>query len=75
MSETNRIGVSISVNGVLHELTEQRELGQALPLWGFSDPSAVVVAVNQQFVPREDWGDTALHDGDRVDVLQAVVGG
>lgn len=38
-------------------------------------PSGVAVAVNETVVPRGDWADTHLDDGDRVEVLTAVQGG
>lgn len=35
----------------------------------------VAVAVNGAVVPRTGWGETALTDGDRVEVLTAAQGG
>lgn len=35
----------------------------------------VAVAVNDQVVPRSAWHDTALADGDSVEILTAVQGG
>jgi sulfur carrier protein len=35
----------------------------------------VAVAVNSQLVPRSQWASAELADGDRVEVLHAVVGG
>ena len=37
--------------------------------------SGVAAAVNETVVPRGRWAGTALHDGDRVEVLTAVQGG
>ncbi len=36
---------------------------------------SVAVAVNQQVVAREKWGEVCLHEGDRVDIVRAVAGG
>lgn len=66
---------TVSVNGEWHEITTELSLLDALPLWGFVQTAGVVVAVNQQFVAREDWMQTQLNNGDQIDVLQAVVGG
>ncbi|UGY90899.1 sulfur carrier protein ThiS [Streptomyces gobiensis] len=38
-------------------------------------PSGVAAAVNEAVVPRGQWADTTLGDGDRVEVLTAVQGG
>ncbi|MFG2052185.1 sulfur carrier protein ThiS [Micromonospora sp. NPDC048935] len=38
-------------------------------------PRGVAVAVNGEVVPRAGWATTALHDGDRVEVLTAAQGG
>ncbi|GAA0795507.1 sulfur carrier protein ThiS [Spirilliplanes yamanashiensis] len=35
----------------------------------------VAVAVNGEVVPRRTWADTALRDGDRVEILTAAQGG
>jgi sulfur carrier protein len=35
----------------------------------------VAVAVDGEVVPRGQWTSTELHDGQRVEVLQAVQGG
>lgn len=37
--------------------------------------SSVVVAVNDDVIPRGEWGSHALKDGDVVDIVQAVSGG
>jgi sulfur carrier protein len=37
--------------------------------------SGVAVAVNNEVIPREQWGDIALDDGDTVEVIQAQQGG
>ncbi len=37
--------------------------------------SGVAVAVNSEVIPREQWGDVVLDDGDTVEVIQAQQGG
>lgn len=37
--------------------------------------SKIATAVNGEFVPRTEWASTALHEGDRVEVLAPMVGG
>jgi sulfur carrier protein len=40
-----------------------------------ADRRRIAVACNGEVVPRSLWGDTALTDGDRIEVLAAVAGG
>ena len=35
----------------------------------------VAVAVDQEVVPRGQWGKTQLHEGARVEILRAIQGG
>lgn len=35
----------------------------------------IAVAINGEFVPRSQYGNTAVNDGDEIDVIQAVGGG
>jgi sulfur carrier protein len=39
------------------------------------DGRGVAVAVDGEVVPRGAWGDTALHEGARVEIVAAVQGG
>jgi len=66
--------MEISLNGqrvdndaaTLQELLQQR---------GFELTSAMACAVNQQFVPRAQWPQRELADGDRIDVIAPITGG
>jgi sulfur carrier protein len=35
----------------------------------------VAVARNEEVVPRSEWADTAVRDGDRIEILVAAQGG
>ena len=35
----------------------------------------LAVELNRNIVPRTTWGDTALHDGDRLEIVHFVGGG
>ncbi|MBK5223258.1 MAG: sulfur carrier protein ThiS [Acidimicrobiia bacterium] len=39
------------------------------------DAKGVAVAVNEEVVPRSQWPETSLHDGDRIEILEAHQGG
>ncbi|MES4888459.1 sulfur carrier protein ThiS [Streptomyces sp. NPDC096012] len=68
------LSVTISVNGERRDIapgTALDSLVRALT----PAPSGVAAAVNETVVPRARWADTALAEGDRVEVLTAVQGG
>ncbi|MEV6027148.1 sulfur carrier protein ThiS [Streptomyces sp. NPDC052036] len=66
--------MNISVNG------ESRQFAPGIALDAVvraltAAPSGVAAALNETVVPRTQWPSTALHEGDRVEVLTAVQGG
>jgi thiamine biosynthesis protein ThiS len=38
-------------------------------------PDRVAVELNRDIVPRDRWGETALNEGDRLEIVQFVGGG
>ena len=38
-------------------------------------PDRVAVELNRDIVPRDRWGETALYEGDRLEIVQFVGGG
>jgi sulfur carrier protein len=68
--------VTVQINGEAHELAPGATLDEAVREAGApEDGRGVAVAVDGEVVPRGDWPDTALRDGQRVEVLHAVQGG
>ncbi|WP_329417007.1 sulfur carrier protein ThiS [Streptomyces sp. NBC_00704] len=66
--------MTVSVNG------ERRQFAVGTVLDGVvrsltPAASGVAAALNETVVPRARWASTALHEGDRVEVLTAVQGG
>ena len=51
-----------SVEALLHALAVTQRRG-------------VAVAINDAVVPKSRWGEHALEDGDRVEIIQATQGG
>ncbi|MFK0115902.1 sulfur carrier protein ThiS [Streptomyces sp. NPDC090994] len=66
--------MSISVNGEPRQVAPGTAL-DTLVRTLTEAPSGVAAALNETVVPRARWSDTALSDGDRVEVLTAVQGG
>jgi sulfur carrier protein len=68
--------VRISLNGSPRELPEGASVSDVVRITG-ADPEqrGIAVAVESEVVPRSAWEETALTDGQRVEVLQPMQGG
>lgn len=66
----------IVLNGDPRELPAGASVERAVEASGApASRRGLAVAVDGEVVPRRDWDATALSDGQRVEVLQAVQGG
>lgn len=66
--------VTITLNGRPQQIVEgQTVAGLVAELIGGS--AGIAVAVNAELVPRSQWGNSSLRDGDDVEVLTAAPGG
>ncbi len=65
--------MNIIVNGQPHEVTKAT-LADMLSELDFTSP-AIATALNGRFVPREDYSETSLSEGDRLEVLAPMQGG
>lgn len=64
----------VSANGEVREYPADTTLARLVA--GLTTATeGVAVAVNETVVPRSRWEETALREGDRVEVLTAVQGG
>jgi sulfur carrier protein len=66
--------ITVRVNGEQHALDSPVELAALVARFSTA-PTGVAAAVNEAVVPRSQWPDTPLSDGDRVEILTAVQGG
>ena len=67
---------AVVINGERHELPEDATVALAVHELGVPDEGrGVAVAVDGEVVPRGEWADTALRDGQEIEVLHAVQGG
>ena len=64
----------VILNGEPRELREGATVDAAVEITGAPD-RGVAVAVDGEVVPRGEWTSTALREGQKVEVLQAVQGG
>jgi sulfur carrier protein len=66
--------VTITVNGEVREMDDDATLASLLDAWGVRR-DGTAVALNDEVVPRGRHAQTALHDGDRLEIIVAVAGG
>ena len=66
--------MKIVINGENHTLTEPTSLQQLVSDLGFEN-RRLAIEVNQAIVPRGEYDDFLLKDGDTVEIVQAIGGG
>jgi sulfur carrier protein len=64
----------ISLNGKRIE-TDAANLQALLLAQAYDLKSAFACAINNTFVPRQQWPERALQSGDRIDVVTPITGG
>jgi sulfur carrier protein len=68
--------VTIWLNGEAAPLAAGASVAEAVAATGAPpDGRGLAAAVDGEVVPRDEWPTTALADGQRVEVVQAVQGG
>lgn len=66
---------TIIVNGEKQDVSLPLSLSELIKLNHVLNPELVSVQLNEEFVERDQWPQTALHDGDSVDFLYFMGGG
>lgn len=74
MSETVQGRLSIFVNGQARQVGGTTTLGELAASCGL-DARRLLVELNQQTLPREEWPARTLRHGDRVEFIRVVAGG
>ena len=68
--------MNVTLNGERRELGERVSVREAVAASGAApDARGVAVAVDGEVVPRGEWDATELHEGQHVEIVQAVQGG
>jgi sulfur carrier protein len=67
--------MTIELNGEPVEVTEAATVAAAVEISGAGERRGVAVAVDGEVVPRSAWEETALSEGQRVEVVGAIQGG
>lgn len=66
--------IKVSINGEIKEIKEGITLKELLEELGY-DKGGFAVAINVTFVPVDNYEQTMLHEGDKIDILAPVQGG
>lgn len=66
--------ISISLNNEKKVLEKNTLLIDALKTWGYGE-SKIAVAINQEFIPRSNYSQQLISDGDQIDIVKPVGGG
>ena len=64
----------LTVNGETREAPDSATLADLLASLGI-ESRKVAVERNREIAPRSQWSEIALHDGDRLEIVQFVGGG
>jgi sulfur carrier protein len=65
--------MKLTINGE-PQLSSAETLGALVAGLGMK-PDRVAIELNREIVPREQWPQTPLHDGDRLEIVHFVGGG
>ena len=66
--------IDISLNGISTNV-EAATLQDLLLARGYKLESAFACAINNTFVPRQQWPERRLQSGDRIDIVTPITGG
>ena len=66
--------MQVTVNGEACELPEGLKADELVERIGLAG-QRIALEVNREIVPRSEYGQTTLHDGDRVEIVRAIGGG
>lgn len=64
----------ITVNGEAIELPEGLDAGELIARVGL-EGQRIALEVNREIVPRGEYAQTKLHEGDQVEIVRAIGGG
>ena len=67
--------INISLNGQPTSSSHSASLQTVLLAHGYVLDSAFACAINNTFVPRQQWDERVLQNGDRIDVVTPITGG
>jgi sulfur carrier protein len=72
MTVTNTFEISLNGKRMATDATTLQALLEAR---GYDFKGAFACAINNRFVPRPQWPERAIQNGDRIDVVTPITGG
>ena len=66
--------MELFVNGEMKLCPEPSSVARLVQQLGMKE-DRVAVELNREIVPRARWGETQIHNGDRLEIVQFVGGG
>ncbi|WP_405055083.1 sulfur carrier protein ThiS [Vibrio sp. B1FLJ16] len=66
--------VAITINQHRHKIEQSTNLQQIITQLSLPEIGCVF-AINNNVVPRSEWADTILSEGDSISLFQAIAGG
>ena len=66
---------AVRVNGKTIVVRSRRVSDLLCELGHDPERPGIAVSVNEEVIPRARWGEIAVHNGDRVEIVGAVQGG
>ena len=67
--------IQVSINNIQQKLAVGSTIAEALDTLGYADQTMLGVALNQVFIPKDQWANTLLNNNDQLEVLNPVSGG
>jgi thiamine biosynthesis protein ThiS len=67
--------IQVSINNHVETLDAHCTVLKALEVLGYDKTGMLGIAINQTFVPKDQWAITELIDQDNIDILNPVSGG
>jgi thiamine biosynthesis protein ThiS len=66
--------LQVRINGETRDLADRSTLSDLIDELSLA-PQRIAIEVNQQIVRRDEWPQTVLNDGDRIEIVHFVGGG
>ena len=67
--------MQVRINGKDTEIHESVSIVDYLTSIGFDKQVSIAVAINGEIIPKEDYGEIHLKNGDSMEVVRAIGGG
>ena len=67
--------IEVSINLKKYSIPESGTLADVLPLLQVMQADGVAIALNEEVIPRGEWGRRVLRAEDRIFVIRATQGG